>query len=64
MARMPKAVLKVGLPKGDKDTNNGMVIEFKHGEHQTQLALDMADALRDKGYVVAGHILKELEERL
>lgn len=61
MARMPKATVRVVLPKGSRGPAD-TVMEFRHGDSETQLAKDIVDALRAKGYQATAHIHVEQDE--
>ena len=62
MAKLPTARLCVALPKGSelRGTSKGDVgIELAYGEHYVQLAKDMAEGLRAKGYQCKVYITEE-----
>jgi len=64
MARQSKARLRVWLPKGAKSGPNTHphVMDFEHSDAQTDMAKDIADGLRAKGYEVQCTIEKEVTE--
>lgn len=61
---MPKATVRVGLPKGSPrtGTTSDAVWNMEHSDSQTQLAKDVADALREMGYDVLVKIEREITE--
>lgn len=63
MPRMPKATVFVGLPK-ENPSQNRYKIEFNHDDEQAQLARDIVEALRERGYDVKGTIEYDLKEEL
>ena len=64
MPRMPKARLRVATPLGEDFRPNGgsITIDFKNGDQDTQLAKDITDAMRAKGYHCKLSIDKEITE--
>lgn len=62
MARMPKATLFVGIPKGDRRSSERHMIKFEHSDLETQLCKDIADGLRAQGYDVKVTIEREVVE--
>jgi hypothetical protein len=63
MPRMSKATVFVGLPKENPGPNR-YAINFGHDTDQSQLARDIVEALRAKGYDVKGVIEHESKEEL
>lgn len=60
-ARMPKATIYVSLPMGSNGPRD-TIMEFRHGNHETQLAKDIVDALRAIGYECSVRIHTEQDE--
>lgn len=61
MAKMPKATVRVALPKGSTGPRD-TIMEFRHGNHETELAKDIVRSLRSLGYDCAAHIHIEHDE--
>jgi len=61
MAKMPKATVFVGFPK-ESPSGDRFMIKFEHSDEQTQLARDIVNSLREKGWDVKGVI--EVETKL
>lgn len=67
MARMPKTILYVGMPKGAelRGAQKGDAtwdLGCGNGEYAVEMAKDIAEALRAKGYKCKVYVNREVEQ--